>query len=61
MLWVKNKATQNVNGQRPMSFEALSPSRYNDISSDEGHEGHTFINPIFNVNIEACVPHKEYE
>jgi hypothetical protein len=44
-----------------MSFEALSPSRYNDISSDEGHEGHTFINPIFNVNIEACVPHKEYE
>jgi hypothetical protein len=31
MLWVKNKATQNVNGQRPLSFEALSPLGYNDL------------------------------
>jgi hypothetical protein len=33
MLRLKNKATQNVNGQRPSSFEALSPSRYNDLQT----------------------------
>jgi hypothetical protein len=31
MLRVKNKTTQNVNGQRPSSFESLSPLVYNDF------------------------------
>jgi hypothetical protein len=33
MLRVKNKATQNVNGQRPSSFEELSPLGYNDLQT----------------------------
>jgi hypothetical protein len=33
MLCVKNKATQNVNGQRPSSFEALSLLGYNDLQT----------------------------
>jgi hypothetical protein len=33
MLCVKNKATQNVNGKIPLSFEALSPLGYNDLQT----------------------------
>jgi hypothetical protein len=34
MLRVKNKTTQNVNGQRPSSFESLSPLGYNDLQTN---------------------------
>jgi hypothetical protein len=30
---IKNKATQNVNGKSPSSFEALSPLGYNDLQT----------------------------
>jgi hypothetical protein len=33
MLWIKNKATQNVKGQGPSSFEALFPLGHNDLQT----------------------------
>jgi hypothetical protein len=33
MLWIKNKATQNVKGYCPSSFEALFPLGYNDLQT----------------------------